>query len=379
MSQETLAWLNANVMYGYAATRSTWGAGTNFGSGLQPWFADPEYKHLYQDAIPVDDVISTLFHWTPVEGQVIIAADIPATPPNYGPRDGTDADGNTIILTEWRDTARKAIIRPDTGDVLGIFGAESYKIHDYREWLLDNVARILDTDELGISSAMLLRKGGQAAVTIELPDDIEVAGAGHIRVAILAATSLDGTLATVYKIIVMRPECDNSLAIALGESGAQVKIKHSARSLGRINDVRDTLGIIYKTTEQVSQFFDLLADVDVTDAQFRQIVSKLVPVPSPEILDGKVTNQRAITIADNKHADLMGFWTSDPRSAPWNGTLAGAYHSVSTWQQHSIPQDDNPFRRIMTGTISGNFAKQEQEFWSIVKDMDLDLPEALVL
>jgi|688.fasta_scaffold07683_19 phage/plasmid-like protein (TIGR03299 family) len=371
MSAETLEWLNANVMYGFAHHRTNWGAGTSFSNGQRPWFADSNYKFLYPDAIPVEDVINNLFHWEPVE-------QIPhfAIPCDMATADGIDTSGHPF---RWvTDTRRKAIMRPDTNEVFGYFGASSYKVHSYGEWLIDNVATMLDAGEIGISSAGLLRGGGQAWVSIELPDDIEVEGAGHIRPCIIAATSLDGSLATTYATRIMRPECDNSLRLSLAASGGTLRVKHSSRSLTRINDARQALGIVYQIGEQATEWFDMLASVDITDQQFNEIVRTLAPVPNPDVVDGKVKNQRAITIATNKQVELHDLWAHDHRAAPWNGTLAGAYHAVSTWQQHMLPQDDVQIRRLMVGTVTGTYDKAEQEFWQIVDSLDIKLPELVV-
>lgn len=83
-----------------------------------------------------------LFHWSPLEGdvQAVVLQD----------------DG---VLTVT-DPDRKAIVRSDTGAVLGIF-KKSYQVHRYEEWLVHNVEAILDA-ELQIGSAGLLRGGAGA-------------------------------------------------------------------------------------------------------------------------------------------------------------------------------------------------------------------------
>jgi len=369
MSKETIQWLNENVMYGFAAHRSNWDASMSFGQGGKPWFADENYQYLYQDGIPVQDVIDNLFWWTPVEAEPLIRVVC----------DIDDAHSFLDDGTPYRyvaDPKRKAILRPDTLEVFGYFGKDSYTVHGYEQWLITNVANLIDDGEVGISSAGLLRGGGQAWVSIELPDDIEVAGAGHIRPCIIAATSCDGTLATTYATRIMRPECDNSLRISLNASGNTMRVKHSARSMNRISDARQALGLIYQMGDVAQQWFDELANVDVSDRQFDQIIRGLAPIPDPDVVDGKVKNQRAITIATGKQSALLDMWNHDPRSAPWNGTLAGAFHAVSTWQQHDIPQDDVLVRRQMIGSLSGGFDKAEQEFWTIVSGMGLHIPVA---
>jgi phage/plasmid-like protein (TIGR03299 family) len=367
-----MQWLNDNVYFGCAATRSTWGDGTSFGSGLAPWFMNDDYKHLYQGFIPVEDILDGLFNWSFIEAP--LAVRIPTDDADAA--DLHDEHGNMFI--EVVDDRRKAIVRSDTHDVLGVFGKETYEVHDYKRWLIENVASLFDTStsDLGISSAGLLRRGGQAWVSIELPDDIEVEGAGHIRPCIIAASSGDGTLSSTYATRIMRPECDNSLHMSLASrgDGGTIKIKHSSKSIGRLVDARATLGLIHKVADEAIAWFDMLADVDVTDAKFAQIVKGMVAMPDPVVAKGKVTNQRSINNAERKRDELWTMWHDDPRAAPWNGTLAGAFHAVNTWQQHMVSRDTNPVSRMMTGTVSGAFDKADAEFWSVIEGLDIVVP-----
>jgi hypothetical protein len=125
--------------------------------------------------VPVADVRRRLFHWSPVE------ADIQAVT--------LDQDG----VATYTDTTRKAIVRPDTGAILGIFRT-GYKVHDYDQWLINNVEGILDAD-LHIGSAGLLRGGAVAWVQVEMADTLNAAGV-EFRPFLTATTSLDGSIAT---------------------------------------------------------------------------------------------------------------------------------------------------------------------------------------
>jgi len=75
----------------------------------------------------VADVRRRLFSWSPVE------ADVQAVTVD-------DTGVQTFI-----DPTRKAIVRPDTGAILGIFRT-GYKVHDYDRWLITNVEGLLDAD-----------------------------------------------------------------------------------------------------------------------------------------------------------------------------------------------------------------------------------------
>lgn len=381
MSKETLEWLNANTMLGFTTHREKyanlgWGMNFNETTGKnEAWWHSDDFKNGYPDAIPASEVERVLFNWEPVETEIMHKRRDGITEDNM---DAADGQGPFV----WVPSSKfKGIMHPDTEYEFGIFGIDTYTIHGYREWLINNVSKMLD-DEAGIATAGLLRGGGVAYVGIELPECIEVAGM-DIRPLLLACTSVDGTKATTYKMVTQVPVCDNTLDVGLAGTGNQFKIKHSARSLGRLQTARDALGILYKHADEMTAFLDTLSNVDVTDAQFKQIVSAIKPIPDPETKIDKgttiVTNQRAITIAENLHHDLTKMWNTDPRCKQWNGTLLGAFQTVNTWHNHERPNSDNGVERVMSATISGQVGKFDHEFFQIVAGLDIDMPNSLVV
>ena len=164
MSRETLTHLNTQTLIGYTSKR---GQAWHYRADHQG--AEPNH---YEHAVPVADVRRRLFHWSPVE------ADVQAVT--------IDETG----VQTFTDPTRKAIVRPDTGAILGIFRT-GYKVHDYDQWLINNVEGILDAD-LHIGSAGLLRGGAVAWVQVEMADTLNAAGVeftkaeGHPQVLIIA-------------------------------------------------------------------------------------------------------------------------------------------------------------------------------------------------
>src|SRR5262245_36403521 len=310
MSRESREWLNQNTLIGYTADRDKY-AGNGWmvkgQDGNQGWWHLPGYTGGFEGPIPIDAVLNRLFYWEPVVGELTVR--IPVDEVELA--DGINDDGtyycNKIV------PGRKAIIRPDTEDVLGIFmgdpgdSSKGYQPHFHERWLIENVATLLDQSrgELGIATAGQLKLGAQAYVSIELPETIVTAAGFPLRSNIIAMTSFDGSLATTYKAGAEAPLCDNSLFVFVAGVLYRVKIKHSSKSLGRIGEVRDALGIIYENSQAMVTFLDQCAETVVTDNQFQQIVDQLAPVPERQIEAGKVKNQRAITVAEGKQGELM--------------------------------------------------------------------------
>jgi len=144
MSMETSEWLNTMCLIGFTEQRGTaW----HYRQASQ----GSESNH-YPGAVPVDDVLRRLFNFDVVERDLFVARS-----------DGTRQNARLV-------EGRKAMTCSDNGDVLGIF-KDGYTGHSYQEWLIENVATILD-DDLAIGSAGLLRNRGLAWVQVEMPETI---------------------------------------------------------------------------------------------------------------------------------------------------------------------------------------------------------------
>lgn len=316
MSRETAEWLNRNVLVGFTEKRGT--EAWHYRADLQ----GDEPNH-YPGAIPVEDVKRRLFHWEPVSvplgGNL---GDQLATPFLVDQATGEETDVRKPAWTTFPD--HQAIVRSDTFDLLGLFKS-SFVIHKYDEWLLHNVAALLDAD-LSVGSAGLLKNGAQAWVSIEVPDTITTPEGVAFRPNLLACTSVDGSLSTTYKPVVTLTVCDNTMAAALGEYGAQVKIKHSRHSKLRIAEVRDALEIVHTTAETFASEVERLTQVTVTDKAWSMFLDETVPMP-----EDKGPGQ---TLAENKRGTLTKLWNSDTRVTPWKNTGFGVFQAVNTYAHH---------------------------------------------
>ncbi|NRQ38789.1 DUF932 domain-containing protein [Nonomuraea sp. NN258] len=321
MSRETLAWLNKNTLIGFTAKRGTaW----HYRASQQ----GDEPNH-YPGPIPIADVKRRLFHWEPVEGSIETT---------YLTEDG---------VTRLIDPTRKAIIRPDTGHILGVF-KQGFRIHEYKRWLVGHIETILD-DDLSIGSAGLLRDGAVAWVQIEVPETCTTPEGVAFRPFLSAATSLDGSLSSTYQTGAQLIRCDNTLSAALAERNAkQVKIKHSRNSLARIAEVRDALGIIHQVADDFAAEVRHLCQVDVSPGQWTAFLDRHVPVPSER--------GRRRTLAETKRAALSRLWNDDERVTPWQGTAFGVVQAVNTYTHHEqsvrgAVRVERNMHRMVTGGV----------------------------
>ena len=316
MSQETDLWLNTYTLVGFTDER---GNAWHYRLDLQ----GVESNH-YSGAVPVDDVLRRLFNFTVDETPLFIRLD-----------------GQYVQIG-----GRKAMVRSDNGSVLGVFKA-GYQGHQYQEWLLENVATILD-DELGIGSAGLLRNGAQAWVSVEVPENIVTPEGVEFRPNLLACTSFDGSLATTYKRVVTRVVCDNTAEQARSEDGQEFKLKHTKFSGFRINDARQALQIVHSMADDFAAEVAKLTAWKVSDEQFLKHMQHMIPINDEMAKVG-------ITKAENKRAEIINLYNFDNRVAPWKGTAFGVVQAYNTWDQHfktvkkGVPRVIRNMENLVTG------------------------------
>ncbi|MFF8831282.1 DUF932 domain-containing protein [Streptomyces sp. NPDC015131] len=314
MSSETRDWLSSNTLIGFVEKR---GKAWHYREGDDNHFPGP---------IPVEVVQRRLFDWTAEERNLYVQGQ-PGCIPD-----------------------RKAIVRSDNGHVMGIF-KPGYRPHQYGEWLLTGVSNILD-DHLQIGSAGLLRGGAVAWVSVEVPENIETPEGVVFRPFLLAATSFDGSVATTYKRVVTNVVCDNTMRAALDREVGQVfKVRHSSKSIERLDDAREALGIVYGIADDFSAQVAALSAIDVSDRAFDRILDDAAPFPEdPE------DSPRAATLAEKKRDTLWELWRNDDRVSPWRGTAFGAWQAFNTYLHHEghvrgMSRPERNMIRAVDGTI----------------------------
>jgi phage/plasmid-like protein (TIGR03299 family) len=327
MSSETYEWLNQNTLIGLTDRR---GNAWHYKASEQG--AEPNH---YPGFIPVEDVERRLFDWHAIEGAVVATAITP--------------DG-VIQSTPETSGGFKAIMRDDTGFILGV-PKDGWQIHQYDEWLLKEVASLLD-DDLGIGSAGLLRNGRIAWVQIEVPDSITTPSGVEFRPYLLAATAFDGSLSTTYKRCVQNVVCDNTMAAGLGEQGQVFKVRHTKYSQAKLADAREALAIVYTIAEDFTAEVEELTNTTVTDAQWAEFLAELAPVPADK------TRKAAIGRATNKQAALQNLWDNDNRVAPWRNTAWGVVQAVNTADHHVFSvRGSERVERNQLKAVQGGFEK----------------------
>lgn len=328
MSAETVTDLNSgNVLIGFEEKR---GKAWWYRKGLQ----NGKPNH-YVGGVPVADVIERLFYWDALEGSSEVTAISP----------------NGVLVVQ--DTKNKAILRSDTGEIFGYFKGQptkdhGYKVHQYREWLVDYWQNVLGDIQIG--SAGLLKLGAVAWVSLELPDNFVTPSGVEFRPFVTGTTSHDGSVSNTYFDSNLLPVCDNTLAIAAHESGQhKFKSKHTRNSAARIESHTQAMGLIEASAMQFETAVEQLIDINVNEDQWNAFLETTFPVAAN-------ASKRAKTIAMNKRGTLIQLWEADPRVSPWKGTGFGVVQAMNTAVQHEFSIRGDKTERNQLNVINGSFA-----------------------
>lgn len=325
MSSETSQWLNQNVLVGFTDQR---GNAWHYKASEQ----GDEPNH-YPGAIPVEDVRRRLFFWEAEKVPMFVA----------GPAQEMMEVPNRI-----------AIIRNDSHEVLGV-ASGSYEPHQYGEWLVDTLGNILD-DDLQIGSAGLLKNGAIAWVQVEQPETMQAAGGVEYRSHLLATTSFNGSIATLYKPTVTVVVCDNTRNAALEEHTPEVRVRHTANSKLRLSDARDALGIVHTMDAAFEAEVQELLSRRVSDHNYELFLKALVPLNDQN-------SKQAVSRHETIMGDYMRLWREDDRVAPWRGSAFGVVQAVNTYRQHIRPTrgNSNIIERNMMDTLTGVTEQQDKK------------------
>lgn len=363
-------WMNTpyNAMIGFTKDRAKWASNgyMHFDAGtgeMKAWWQNSNFKGGYEGSIPLADITGKMLDWNTQECDV--AVKLYVTEGNYH---DTDDGGHYRWVAA---SEHKAIVREDNEKVFAFVGKETYETHGYKQFV-EQTAKIVD-GELGIGSAFLMDHGGVFVINCELPEEVTTTqGIAH-RVKLQGVTSQNTKFATSWKIVDEFSVCSNSFRQNMAGKGNELVIKHTGDSLRRMYNAAEALGLVYKATDEYSKFLDAMTQVEFSRANLQAMIDGLFPVPEAKVKTNSkgvpfTSNQGHITTVDNKRTKLITMYNGDHRVQPFQGTLFGAFQTISTYNQWERPTGDKLEASIM-GAASGKFAKDDDAFWAIVNTM----------
>jgi phage/plasmid-like protein (TIGR03299 family) len=350
MSQEQAVTLNNDVLVGYTETRG--GHAWHYRLDLQGAEGGMVHKlglsnNHFPGPIP-KEVAEKFFDLNVSRRQLYIRS----------------ASGDILPILDYA-----AWCADDNDSVMGIH-SDGYQGHQYKEWLYDNVLRLVN-GVAGLGSLAYLKKRAVAFASIEVPENIKTPEGVEFRPWLMATTSFNGQIPTTYKRGKTFPLCDNTMQALLGEKGFEFRVKHTRNSLLRIKDAQQALALIEEVADETAAEIAALCQYRVTEDQFQAFLSQLVPMPEVEAKDINVRDYstRSATMAANKREKLNELYRMDGRAAPWQGTAFGILQATNTYAQHYAIQRnvESRYQRNMESVISGKARQSDIDAMALLQ------------
>jgi phage/plasmid-like protein (TIGR03299 family) len=226
-------------------------------------------------------------------------------------------------------TGKKAVVRTDTRDVLGVVGSRYIPIQNAD--CFSFMDAVVADGDLRYHTAGALRKGEVIWLLAKLPGTIRVRFSDDITEKYLLLTnSHDGSSCLRVFFTTIRVVCANTLAMANREGeGDGLSIRHQGNLVAKVRQAREVLGIAARYFDDLEGQFDLMARHYPTYAQVSAYYKVLVPDPE----DAHPAR------AQNTRDELFRLYESGKgQDIPQiKGTTWAAFNAVTEWCDHLRP------------------------------------------
>jgi phage/plasmid-like protein (TIGR03299 family) len=222
--------------------------------------------------------------------------------------------------------------RVDTAKILGTASDRFVVVQNHEVEAL--LRSSLDGIDYAVASIGALQHGGTTFVSVDFDDAPTItAGDQQVFPYLAVVNSHDGSGSLRVYATGIRPECYNT--IDLGWLGGHKfgALRHTTNIHSRIPavkaDIREFLALPAKAERVVRRLIDTRLD----PLAYRRALEAATPIPEPKVKDGKVENQKAVTLAEKRRDTVLDLAYNDDRVG-YEGTLWGAFQTLSTYDQH---------------------------------------------
>jgi len=266
-------------------------------------------------------------------------------------------DGNPVIQ-------RKAIIRSDNNDVLGVVGNGYMPVQNAHCFgFLDAVVA-----EGGIRyhTAGALGKGEKIWLLAKLPGHIRVKNSNDlVDKFLLLSNAHDGSAALRVFFTPIRVVCQNTLTLAERQGNGQgVSILHKGDLPAKIREAQEILGLAQRFYDDAQFKIDRMASTFVSEAQLAAYFKELYPDPD----EGK---SRAEKTREELHRLFEhGIGHDDPAI---KGTTWAAFNAVTEYVDHVRPargaNTSERASRKLDSIWFGTGARLKRQAWNMALEL----------
>lgn len=232
---------------------------------------------------------------------------------------------------------RKAVVRSTDDAIMGFVG-QKYVPFANRE-AFSFMDTLVDSGEVKYTNVGQSRGGKVIFLSALLPADIKVGGEDPIDLYLLLRTSHDGSKAISVAVTPIRTFCTNQVTYATRKAKSRWSIRHTESAKEKILEARETLTLSFAYAEAWQELGDELLMKTITDRQFEDIVSDLLP-------DRPRTEQVA--------EQIMDLYKNSPTNG-YHGTAWGGFNAITEYFDHG--RQVRSAEAIFTNTVDGHIAK----------------------
>ncbi len=216
-----------------------------------------------------------------------------------------------------------ATVRTDTNEVLGVVGSRYEPIQNRDAFAFFDA--LVGSDEAMYHTAGVLGKGERIWILAKLPGYIKVGKQDIVNKYLLLTNSHDGSAVVRAKLTPVRVVCSNTLSIALQENEQEVRIRHTANAVHKLEEAHKLLGLTNHLYLQLDTIFNRMASRKIIDKQLIEYVKALIPA-NPDA--------RFQTRNENIREAILELHESGQGAEMSRGTLWGGYNAVTEFADH---------------------------------------------
>lgn len=234
---------------------------------------------------------------------------------------------------------QKVLYRSDTKEPLSVVSSR-YQTVQPRE-ILEFYRDLTEVGGFELETAGVLKDGKKLFALARTGQSVSLKGRDEVNGYLLLATACDGTLATTAQFTSVRVVCNNTLAIALGDSAGAIKVPH--RSQFDAEAVKRQLGIAISSWDEFMYRMKALSERKVKPEAAEAYFRRVLTYPTSTASDGSTaaTNERGIKTVH----ELFAGRGKGASLASASGTAWGLVNAVTEYVDHQRRARSEDHRR----------------------------------
>lgn len=232
--------------------------------------------------------------------------------------------------------------RTDTNFVLGDRLGKTYEVVQNEE-ALGVVDAIVNQGGLVVESAGSLRNGCTVFMCCRLPESIKVGGTDEVKQYLIIATGHDGNTPILAYFSNVRVVCNNTLQMSFRDATKKHSIRHTRSAGDKLNEALRLMGLVAKNQAVVSEQYDRMAEIKLSQDQFWNYVGNVFMSPAEikALQDGKKAAEVISTRKQNTINQVLQFAaTGVGQREAGEGSAWAAYNAITGHFTHNARHEN---------------------------------------